>query len=547
MPLNQSLFIKDFQKGSSESANIGFGAMVGVETYSKKGVAQLTKDSTKVSGSVVVDLPIYATSLTESVIFMQGDTGHVYSSIDRGTTWVDISNPSGSSVGAGEGLMMYQDYLFAWRGVNIEYCVSPYGTANWTTWKTNNPPNFPLITGQHFPFLNPGDNILYFANGRFVGLIGQVGTTTFNPAGTLGTDYIYSTGPSVANGSATIFGLILPQWYNVNCISFLPQNFLALGLGYSGIGNNPQIADIILWNPKLGTYNSPLRLFSQAGTGSSGVNQLINRNNVLYAVTGGNHAIFSSNANNFTLVDDLSLHITGRFITAPDGTAGVGNTNGIQSTAPIFIGQNPSAITVLGNKLYSGTGTSISSLPTGYGNFPLGIWSEAFNEEGNSLQCEFTISTGTICSTNFHIGCLYPISQNQMLIGWQDGINFGIDRTEYQNFQNDDKVVWIESEMIEIGTPLDPTVITTIQENIVRNLLLGQTVSVYYRNGFDQAYTLLETFNSADGDINLNNSLKTTKNPMGPVKYLQLKLSMQTGGSNLAWTPELRNIIVSGK
>lgn len=537
MSIQQPLFINSFQKGSSENANIGFGTFLGVETYSKKGIAQLTKDTTKVSGSIITDLPIYFTSLNNMTIFCQGDSGKVYSSVDIGTTWVDITNPAGGSSGSGEGLFMYHGYLFAWRGVNIEYCVSPYTNANWTTWKTNNPPDFPLITGQHFPFMSPGDGILYFANGNFVGLIGNVGNTTFNPAGTIGVDYIYSTGPSNNEGSATIFGLVLPQSYQINCISFLPSNYLVLGTGCSGIGNsNYQIADIIQWNPTLSTYNMPLRLFSQAGFADNGVNQIINRNNIIYAVTGGNHAIFATNGSSFSLVEDISLYTTGRTL----------NGDGTQSTSPIFLNQYPSALAIMGNKLMTGVSTSVDSTPTGYGLFPLGVWSTAFTDEGNSTQCEFTISSGVICSKHFSIGSLYPVNQGQILIGWYDGTNYGIDKTEFINYQNDSSVVQIESQMFEIGTALNPLPITTIQYNLTRNLLTGQTITVYWRTGFDKAYQTFPAGGTFSGD-GTKNSYKIMSNPIGATRFLQLRTEMSTGGSNLNYTPEIRNIVISGQ
>lgn len=528
--ITQPLFINSFQKGKEENANIGFGAFVGIETYSKKGVAQLSKDSTKVSGSVVTDLPVYFTSHTSQDIFCQGNSGKVYRSIDTGTTWTDIS--PASLTGGGHGLIFYQGYLFGFRGTAIDYCVSPYGSGNWTqNWKTG------LNNNEHFPFLYPNDDAVYFANGNLVGKIGFGTSPTFNPAGSSGTDYFYDASK-----------LALPNIYQINCISFLGDSLLALGTSSSGIGGSSQISDIILFNPDLNFFQAPLRLFSQAGLGLGGVNQIINRNNVLYAVTGGNHSIFGTNGTSFWLVDDISINTTARFITNSSGATGTGNTNGIQATAPIFLNQYPSAIAVFGNKLMTGVSSSISSLPSGYGLFPLGVWSEAFlNDKDTALQCEFTISSNVICSNSFSTGALYPVPQAQMLIGWFDGTNYGIDKTEYQNFQNDDSVVWIESEMFEIGTPLEPAVITTIQENIVRSLITGQTISVYWRSAYDQAYTLLETFDATDGDVQLNNSLKTVVNTMGAVKFLQLRISMATGGSNLAWSPELRNIIITGK
>lgn len=532
---SQTKFLNDFSKGSQENANMGTGTMMGIETYSKKGIAQLTKDSTKVSGSVVTDLPIYFTSHTASLIFAQGDTGKVYVSTDTGATWADMTNASGSSSGAGQGLTWYNGYLFAFRGGKIDYTSTTTTTWTQTDWQPNSVA--PGIIGtNNFPFLFPNDGNIYFANGYKVGKMGFGTNTTFNPGGTGGADYFYSS--SAGNSSG-----LLPTTYTINCISFLPTNFIALGTGYSGVGPTSQIADVILWNPTLSTYETPLRLFSQAGSGQAGVNQIINRNNVLYAVTAGNHAIFSTNGTSYQLVDDVSLHTTGRITPV----SGIGKGTGQQSTAPIFINQYPSAIAVMGNKLMTGVSTSINSLPTGYGNFPLGVWSEAFVDGGTALQCEFTISSGVVVSKNYSIGAIYPVSQAQMLIGWYDGTNHGIDKTEYQNFQNDSSVVMIESEMMEIGTPLEPAVVTTIQENIVRSLLPGQTISVYWRTAFDQPYVLLDTFDSTTGNIQLNNSLKTTTNPIGAAKFLQISLDMSTSDPNLVWTPELKNTVVSPK
>lgn len=603
MALNKPIFLNGWDKGSSENANIGFGTMLGVETYSKKGVAQLTKDTTLVSSTIVTDLVVSFTSRTSSNIFSQGNTGKVYSSSNSGTTWVDISPPS---LGAGGGIIYFQGFLLAWRGGNIDYCVSPYTSADWTQgWQTG------LVSradGGNFPFLFPNDGAIYFTNGNKMGKIFFGTALAFNPAtsATLTINYgtligTFSIGNTVTdtvtgatativtdNGSnlmtvknivgtpsgsfnatnsisnsvgatavVTSLGtastyfynpalLTLPDYYQVNCISFLPANYLALGTGGSGIGGNAQqICDLILWNPTLSTYETPLRLFSQAGTGAGGINQIINRNNVLYAVTGGNHAIFSTNGTSFNLVDDISLHTTARLLT---GT-------GVQATASVFLNQFPSALAVLGHKILTGVSTSINSVPSGYGLFPLGVWSETFSDgsfngsqassESNNIQCEFPISTGTIVSnTNYNIGALYPIAQAQVLIGWQDGSNFGIDVSNFTTFQTDPTVVQIESEMTEIGTPLEPQTIETVQINLVRSLIAGQTLSVYWRTAFDQPYALLETFNAADGDVQLNNSLKTTKNAIGSTKFIQLRINMSTGSPNEAWTPEIRTIVI---
>ncbi len=220
MPLDKSLFLNSFQKGSSESANMGFGAFVGVETYSKKGVAQLTKDSTKVSGSIVTDLPIYFTE-GAGLVFTQGDTGKVYKSSNSGVTWVDITDSNISPGGGkGRGLIFYQGYLFAFFNGGIYYCSSAYTSSDWSmVWQTG------LTSGQNFPFLFPNDGNIYFGNGHKVGKIGFGTAPTFNPGGSAGTDYFYSASYGRATG-------ILPDCYQINCISFLPTNYLMLGTGH---------------------------------------------------------------------------------------------------------------------------------------------------------------------------------------------------------------------------------------------------------------------------------------------------------------------------
>lgn len=510
MAITQPVFINTFQKGASENANIGFGTFLGVETYSKKGVARLTKDTVKVSGSVVTDLPIYFCNQTETVFYAQGDTGKVYKSTDTGATWTDISP---GTLGTGKGLVFFDGYLYAFRAGAIDY-YNP-GSGTWTqNWKTG------LSGNQNFPFIYPSAFGFYFTNGYKVGLLRQANAGTAIDPATSGT-YLYS---------SNIFEL--PSIYEITCLSFLTPNLLAMGTQSSGVGNDTQIADIITWDTiSKNKFSPPLRLYSNAGTGVGGVKQLINRNNVLYAVTGGNGAIFQTNGTSFVQIAELGLRTNYRKIT------------GEQATAPVFLDGYPSAIAMLGNKLLSGVSTSIDTKPdNSYALYPLGVWSIAFLEDDMAVQCEFPISTGTVRSNAYKIGAIHTISENRILIGYNDNGSFGIDRTSTTLYQNDITTVAIESAMLQIGTPLNPATPKNIELQFVRNLISGQTVTLYARNGFDQPYTLLETFTpTPDG------SYKSTKNPIGASQYLQTLIQMKTGGdgNNTAWTPELRNVVIS--
>lgn len=511
--MQQSAFINNFQKGSSENANIGNGVFVGVETYSKKGIAQLTKDTVKVSGSVVVDLPLFIAFQDSDTCYVQGDTGRVYKGTTVTTsfdTWQEISP---SSLGAGHGLAFYEGYLFAFRGTSIDI-YDPMSITPWTQgWKTG------IFNGIACPFIFPNDNSLYFGNGNRVGRIGLGTSPTFNPFGTLVIDYSYDDSR-----------LILPSFYQASSLSFLPINYMAIG---TSSASNSQVADLILWNPTLSTYETPLRLYSQARKGENGIKQLINRNNVLYAVTGGDHNIYATNGVTFNQVANLSLY------------SNIRKTTGMQAQVPVFMNPKVSAIDIFGNKLLTGVSTpsDISYYPSGYGLFPCGIWSVAFQADGNSVQCEYTISDNTVVAVNkqFSVGFLKCIDSNQTLVGWQDGTSYGIDIVSTLNFQHDIDAVMIESEMMEIGTPLNPETISNIQLNTTRTLIDGQAVEFNYRTGFDQDFQPLYTFTSAN---NYDNGYKIPANAIGATRFLQLQVQMATV-TYTETSPEIRNIIVA--
>lgn len=73
--MNNPIFINNFQKGSSETGNIGFGAFVGIETYSKKGVAQLTKDTTAGTGTFLGLVKYIVNDNTGFNFYAQGISG----------------------------------------------------------------------------------------------------------------------------------------------------------------------------------------------------------------------------------------------------------------------------------------------------------------------------------------------------------------------------------------------------------------------------------------------------------------------------------------
>jgi hypothetical protein len=558
-----TLFINSFAKGSAENSNLGIGTMLGVENYSNKGVAQLTKDTTAgiQSGFTWSSLPKYivADNLGNYyAIALSGTTCEIYYSTDGGVTWFDSGK--GISNARPTGMIFYNNgnlglgYVFIFVDTAVWYfpVTNPVVIPSPTSFKTG------LNNIEHPSFLSPFDNFIYFGNGNLVGRIGIVLGNTFNPGGSLGTGYQYSASQ-----------LSLPSIYVVSCLSFLPVNYMALG---TTSPTNSQVADIILWNPTNSTYETPLRLYSKAsflsiqqlgpndGEVYSGITQLINRDNLLYAVTGGDYSVYETNGSTFSLVESIGLR------------SNIRTTGGTQSNLPVFFGGYAAAIGIIGNKILTGISTPANpGYPSTYGLFPCGVWTLAFSDgggigavsygiNGNSVQCEFTISTNTTVANGaggaiFQIGCILPTTSNSALISWADNSSgspvYGIDYIETNNFQSNSSTVLIESEMMEVGSPLSPVTIGNLQVNLVRKLMTGQTISVLYRTGFDQDFTSITSygFNGTFTGDGTTNAYPITNHQIGPTQYVQFQIRMATvtpgtSATIATYTPQLRNFIV---
>lgn len=544
------IFINGFQKGSSENANIGFGSFVGIETYSKKGVAQLTKDTSAGSGTFTGLVKYIVNDNTGQTLYGMGINGSNTQFYVSTTLGVSGWSQTGSiSSFLPFGMIYFKNYLLAFVNSNgglgngaIYY--SSDGGSTWTSWKTGLNFGSPNNNGtaEAAPFIFPNDGFVYFGNGNQVGKIATGTMDPFDP--TSSTHYYYNAAE-----------LSLPDFYSVNCFSFLPSNYISIGTGSL---SNSQVADVILWNPTLSTYETPLRLYSRAEYSSSyndgGVRQIINKNNILYAITGGNHCVYQTNGVTFSLIDDMSLH------------SNIRTTGGTENNMTVFTKAYPMAIAIQGNKLLTGSSTPSSlGYPANYGLFPSGVWTLATSDNASSgieygigsvsTQLEYTISTNTIVATStFEIGCIYITGNNSAVISWRDDAHnpaFGIDYIEVNNFQNNSSVVLIESEMIEVGTPLSPVTLGNLQFNLVRNLMTGQTISLYYRTTFDQDFQLVTAYQftgtfTGDGTTN---AYSVNSHQIGPTRYIQFQIHMATVPSGTSatiatYTPQLKDFII---
>lgn len=559
--LTKSIFINNFQKGASENPNIGYGAVVGMDIYTKKGVVMLAKKSSTVYNMSGNEYPtFFAVSALGTTWWAQTNRGNVYyTSSATASGWTDGAFPTGATGGvSGNGMIFFQNYIFAFSNTSIYYTASTTPTAgtwvNWTDTKAlgalhsfsafaTSP-----ITALHYPFLYPSNKGVYFGNassGGVIGFFGQNGTTTFDPSGVTGTAFLY-------NNSAFTPG---SNTYAAGVINFLPPSNLAIA---SYAFQDPASADLITWDTvSSNKFSPPLRLPSAQladSTGipiNAGIKQMANRNQVLYCIAGGNHTIYETNSSSFNLIDSINLF------------SNVRAKAGGETSLPPFFNSFPQAIAVMGNKIITGVSTPPdTSIYTSGGIFPLGAWSITFNRDGTkSTQCEYMFpsitlgvvpqntTVGPTGANNYaYISALYPVGTNKLLMGyaWKDSnvsatASSGIALVDTVNYITDITKVALESPLFEIGTALNPQAVNNIEVLFVKNLLANESFTLDYRTSLSDDWTRIMTV-VADGTTNY---YQLTENSIGAVQYLQLRFRMAASGDTPTNTPYLRNIIIS--
>lgn len=580
--MTQSIFINGFQKGQSENSQIGMGNLVGIDTYSKKGVARLSKKSTAITGGAFTSYPTFMdVSAGGSYIWLQLADGAVVYSADGGSNWQATSTAFPVS-GQGNGMIFFQNFMFAftdtkiyyWKDTGLVSGANPSAGA-WVDWTaaaggatgtlqnfTNNP-----ISGLHFPFLFPNSRGVYFGNGggggtsnaaagvTTIGFFGQVGSTLFNPGGTRGTDFLWDSGI-----------LSLPSYtYAVGSLDFLPPSNLAIA-AYP-YQNPAQGGDLITWDTvSANKFSPPLHIFGNSITGSArdggnlvttGIKQLFNRNQVLYAISGGNHTIYQTNGSTYNIVEDIALSSSMRTL------------GGAENDYPVFFNSFPSAICVIGNKLLTGVApiTNSSTYPeTDTGFFPVGVWSVAFHTDGTqTTQCEYVIPFGsnTVSPTGNNnyakITLVKPISTGsgttQLLVGFafSDGNVFpntyGVSLVDLYKYIDNISYTAIESPFWEIGTALNPETVNSIEINLVKKLLTAQTISLDYRTSLADSWASITgnggTFTGTFTGDGTKSFYQVTNNQIGKTRFLQLRVMMATTSANPNSSPEIRSVKIS--
>ena len=518
--------ITDFT-GQAENAHIGFGANVGVDLFTTKNVARLSRKMVKKSGSLVTDLPLYDCIDIDRYIYVQDASGKIYTSVDNGVNWSVLAGNSGND---GYGIISFQDtnsvlasrkkYLLSFTPGDID--LYDFSTSTWTNgwWTSVLGANQAALQNQvntnHLPFAY--GLAIYFCNGNYIGLFQQ---------------FASSTGVVFDKTNSTTFlaspaKFQLDNGYLATTIGLLPPS--SFGIGFINT-YNPSQSGVVIWDGVQIASGINLALLPGA---SNPVMQLITKNGVLYAVTDKEHGIYTVNGSSAQLVDRLTLRMTNRKVT------------GEQYTTRITSTIHPQAIDFLGPELLTGGDNNPQPATeiTGTGMFPYGVWS--VNIENKVVGTRFPLSHGDInaqYSTNYEIGFIRVLSNNAVIVGWGKAGVFGIDVLSDSDYITDSNTVFVESELFEVGTRITGKTFNNIVYNLVTPLLTGQQIEFYYRTNQSSPYTLFRTDTNTTIGGETGNIISPL--PFQQVKYIQFAVRLKADAGTANQTPQLDSIYLN--
>jgi hypothetical protein len=473
------LIIESWSMGIAPHPVLGFGNMSCVDISTNPGSVRLNQLMTKVSGSTVTDLIIgfRRDPKNTNSIWAYGDTAKVYHSTDDGTTWSVVT---GNSSGIGEGIGLWQDYLW----VATSSTLDVYGPlSNSPTWTTNFQT---LTTDLYHTMLESVDNDLYICNHNTIARVQwQSSIAPFDPANASSFVWV----PDVC---------ILPSDLRTKSIADLGQ-FLMVGTWKGSNIYEFKVADLYPFARPALTIGIPLRM------NENGVNAMLSLNNRLYIQAGIEGKIFESDSTSFIEISKIPNYVNNL-----DGGA--------------FIFTNPGAMIYHRGKIFFGvSGCSTNG----------GVYSLYPSTGKNVLQLENLISTGTDTGV---MGALLSTNRDIYLNGWKQGSTYGIDKMDNQHKYT---FGFIDSPLYEVGESLGNRTFQQMENYFTKLLVSGQGINIKYRKNLSDSFTTLGsyTFSTEGGVLSFNKSASVITSSV----FIQFRIELTNGTSNLS--PELKRLM----
>lgn len=380
------------------------------------------------------------------------------------------TGPSGTAqVNQGCGMAFYQAfdgvssghrYVFVFRNQTIDYWN--VALKAWSFgWKPSNGTagnagtTLNTSTSYHNAFVAQS-NTMYWCDGSFLGSIKEVPGSSFDPTSTA--TYTYP-----PNGQA----LALPNLDQSQCLTQLGDKIL------TGGKNNI----IYPWDELSPSFGTEIQL------AESNVQQLVTINTNTFIFVGNRGRIYYTNGLNASLFKKIPDHIS-------------------DTVEPYF---NWGGATFVKNQMYfsfsvtTNAGVTINT----YG----GVW--GLDVETKALRLANTLSYQTT-TYNGSAGALIAnfsttATGTGLFIGWNNGSTVsGIDTTTSTPYSGSTAVAVgiVDSDLIPIGTFLQPMTNGRIEFKLSTNLVAGESIQLYYRQKFSDSFTAVNGGESNNGFFN---------------------------------------------
>jgi len=512
---NNPILITNFN-GQAENPHIGAGVNVGVDLYTTKNVARLSRKMEDKTDGIIDSMPLYSTRDNFGVVYVQCYNGKIFRSTNDGTTWTLLSGNTGTD---GRGLTVWQDYLWAFTPTGVDLYGPLSGAVTWTNnWVgfTGGEALIGAVSVNHFPLSTPGISAqLLITNRNYIAQVIIAAGTVFDPLT-----------PATYQARARQF--VMQGYYNAKVIGFLPPNQIDIG-----VENilNPSQADVVIWDGV--STDKATNIFTIPGATGPVVN-LLTRNGISYAITTNEAGIYTVNGSSSQVVDRLGLRMTNRLPSGEQYTTRVQPTINVGSSD--FLGPE----LLVGTSNYPNNFTQVS----GTGLYPYGVWS--VDVEAKNVYTKYPLSHGDInanYNTDYEIGFIKVITDGKVLVGWRKGNNYGIDTLNANNYISNASTVFIESELYEVGTRINPETFSNILYNLVEPLKTDEEINFYYRLSQADPYVLFWTDTAATLGNNLGGII--TPLPFQQAKYIQIGISIKTGSGTPLETPQLVSVYLN--
>lgn len=414
-----------------------------------------------------------------------------------------------SSTSNGNGIAYYESsngngYLFVFSNSYIDYVPDNGGYIWQYQW---NPANGNTGQGNHY--LNAGasenvshetlvgqDNVVYYCDTNYLGSFFETPGQFFDPT-------------TLATYTPAKQALALPIVDNANCLAELGVNLL--------VGGQRNL--IYPWNRTATSFTYPIFLSENV------VSKMITVNTNTYIFCGNRGRIYITNGSQAQMYKKIPDHISG-------------------TVEPYY---QWGGVTSTKNKLFFSAyvTTNAGVAITTYG----GAWS--INLDNAAIFLANQLSYGSYAGFASAMIAQTPAVNNitnqagtGLYIGWnqnpsvQDrGASGGLDATVSTPYTGSQAT--IDSDLIPIGTYQKPRNFTSIEYKLTKPMVQGESINIYFRKDFSQAYTLAFTDSTAG-----NFSMRGPQN-FPNAQWIQFQIVLNSTATNPSYT-RLKEIRILG-